>query len=49
MKETINFEVGNFQGSIEKLSEAWSNPANKVFVLKADQPIENVQKFYEGI
>jgi alpha-ketoglutarate-dependent taurine dioxygenase len=49
MKETINFEVGNFQGSIERLKEAWSYPANKVFVLKADQPIENVQKFYEGI
>lgn len=49
MKETIKFEVSNFQGSIEKLKEAWSDPANKVFVLKADQPIENVQKFYEGI
>ena len=49
MKKTITFEVGNFQGSIEKLKEAWSDPANKVFVLKADQPIENVQKFYEGV
>jgi alpha-ketoglutarate-dependent taurine dioxygenase len=49
MKQTINFEVDDFQGSIEKLKEAWSHPANKVFVLKANRPIENVRKFYEGI
>ena len=49
MKATINFEVGNFQGSIEKLKEAWSDPANKVFVLKSDQPIEKVQDYYESI
>jgi alpha-ketoglutarate-dependent taurine dioxygenase len=49
MKATINFEVGNFQGSIEKLKKAWRDPANKVFVLKSDQPIENVQEYYESI
>jgi alpha-ketoglutarate-dependent taurine dioxygenase len=49
MKEIINIEVGDFQGSIKKLKKAWSNPANKVFVLKADQPIDNVQEYYEGI
>ena len=49
MKKIINFEVNNFQGSIEKLKEAWSDATNKVFVLKADGPIEDVRSFYEGI
>jgi alpha-ketoglutarate-dependent taurine dioxygenase len=49
MKQTINFEVGNFQGSIERLKQLWGDQSNKVFVLKTDQPIQNVREFYEGI
>jgi alpha-ketoglutarate-dependent taurine dioxygenase len=49
MKKTINFKVEDFQDSIEHLKKAWSDQSNKVFVLKADQPIEKVQEFYEGI
>lgn len=48
MKQTIQFEVSNFQGSVENLKEAWSDLTNKVFVLKANQPIENVQEYYES-
>lgn len=49
MKTTINFEVNNFKASIEALNEAWNNPENKVFVLKANHPIENVKEYYESI
>jgi alpha-ketoglutarate-dependent taurine dioxygenase len=49
MIQTINFEVGNFENSVEMLKEAWLDRMNKVFVLQANEPIVNVQGFYEDI
>lgn len=48
MLKTINFQVSNFQESIEEIEAAWNNLDFKVFVLKSDSVPDNVQKFYEN-
>ena len=49
MLKTINFQVKNFQASVEEIKVAWNNDNNKVFVLKTDSVPDNIQEFYESV